>query len=81
MTETVTVPAVLNAHASEEVPEPPEIVVGLNVQAELLDINPTLPVNPFKGDTVIVEVPAEFTATVTDVGLAEILKSACEDDW
>lgn len=70
----------MNVHASEEVPEPPESVIGLNVQAELLDLNATLPVNPFTGDTVIVEVPAEFTATVTDAGLAERLKSACEDD-
>ena len=35
----------------------------------------TVPVNPFSGDTVIVENPAEFTATVTLVGLAETAKS------
>ena len=77
---TVTVLAVLNVHASVEVPEPPESVIGLNVQAELLDVNATFPVNPFTGDRAIVEVPAEFTATVTDVGLAEIPKSGCDDD-
>jgi hypothetical protein len=77
---TVTVLAVLNVHTSVEEPEPPESVIGLNVQAELLDVNATFPVNPFTSDTLIVEVPAEFTATVTDVGLAEIPKSACEDD-
>lgn len=80
MTLTVTVPVLLNVHARVEVPEPPIIVIGLNVQTELLDVNPTFPVNPFTADMLIVEVPAEFTATVTDVGLAEIPKSACKDD-
>lgn len=77
----MTVPEALNVHASEEVPEPPETVIGLNVQTESLDFNATLPANPFTGDTVIVEAPAEFTATVTDVGFADTPKSGCEDDW
>jgi hypothetical protein len=80
VTLRVIVLAVLNVHVSVEVPEPLESVIGLNVQAELLDVSATFPVNPFTGDRVIVEVPAEFTGIVTDVGLAEIPKSGCDDN-
>jgi hypothetical protein len=41
----------------------------------LLAARATLPVKPFSGETVIVEVPAVLTTTVTVVGLAEIVKS------
>ena len=34
-----------------------------------------MPVKPFSGEIVIVEVPAELTITGTVVGLAEIVKS------
>jgi len=72
---TVTVPATAKVQDSVDVPEPPVTVVGVSVHAELSDTRATSPVNPFKGEMVIVEVPAEFTATVTLVGFAEIAKS------
>ena len=72
---TVTEPATAKVHDSMDVPEPPVTVVGDRVQAELSDASATLPVNPFTGEIVIVEVPAEFTATVTAVGLGVIVKS------
>jgi len=50
-------------------------VVGVRVHAELSDASATSPVNPFTGAIVIVEVPAEFTSTVTADGLAEMVKS------
>jgi hypothetical protein len=72
---TVTEPATVKVQDSVDVPEAPVTVVGVRVQAELLDARATLPANPFKGEIVMVEVPGEFTATATVVGLAEIAKS------
>jgi hypothetical protein len=72
---TVTEPADVNVQDSVEVPEPLATLVGVRVQAELSDPRATVPVNPFNGDMVIVEVPAEPTGTVTEVGRAEIAKS------
>jgi hypothetical protein len=55
----------------------PEFVrlVGLTVQLVLLVVRLIVPVKPFNAVAVIVEVPATFTLTVTDVGLADIEKS------
>ena len=39
------------------------------------EVRATVPVKPFSGEIVIVEVPAELTITGTVVGLAEIVKS------
>ena len=75
VTVTTTVPAAAKVHESVEVPEPPVTVVGVRVQAELSEARATLPVNPFTGEMVILEVPGELTSTVTAVGLAEIVKS------
>jgi hypothetical protein len=75
VTVTVTLPAAVNVHDRVEVPEPPVTVVGVRVQAELSLVKATSLVNPFTGEIVIVEVPAELTTTVTVVGLAEIVKS------
>jgi len=75
VTVTVTDPADVNMHESVEVPEPPVTLVGVRVQAELSDARATVPANPFNGEMVMVEVPAEPTETVTEVGLAEIAKS------
>jgi hypothetical protein len=58
-----------------DAPEPPVTVATERVQAELSDTSATSPVNPFSGEMVMVEVPAEPTDIVTDVGLAEIVKS------
>jgi hypothetical protein len=75
VTVTVTVPAVVKVQDRVEVPEPPVTVVGVSVQAELSEARATLPVNPFTGEIVMVEVPAELTTTVTVAGLAAIVKS------
>jgi hypothetical protein len=75
VTVTVTVPAAVNVQESVDVPEPPVTLVGVNVQAELSEVRATVPVKPFTGEIVIVEVPAVFTATVTLVGAAVTVKS------
>ncbi len=49
--------------------------VGVRVQAALLVVKETVPVKPFTGEIVIVEVPAELTTTLTVAGFAEIEKS------
>ncbi len=72
---TVTDPVAVNVHDRVDVPEPPVTLLGVNVQAVLPDARATVPVNPFTGEIVIVEVPGEFTATDTTVGLAAIVKS------
>jgi hypothetical protein len=63
-----------------EVPEPPTILVDESVQDRLVEFaattRVTVPVKPFRGATVIVEVPAVPTVTETVVGLAVIPKSA-----
>ena len=75
VTVTVTDPVAVNVHDRVDVPEPPVTLVGVSVQAVLSDERATVPVNPFTGEMVMVEVPAELTATVTAFGLADIPKS------
>jgi hypothetical protein len=41
----------------------------------MLEVKLTIPLNPLRAVTVMVEVPATPAFTVTDVGLAEIVKS------
>ena len=72
---TVTDPVAVNVQDRVAVPEPPVTLLGVNVQAVLSDARATVPVNPFTGEIVIVEVPGEFTATDTVAGLAAIVKS------
>jgi len=72
---TVTDPVAVNVHDRVDVPEPPVTLLGVNVQAVLSDARATVPVNPFTGETVMIEVPAELTATVTAFGLADTAKS------
>ena len=72
---TVTDPVAVNVQDRVAVPEPPVTLVGVIVQAVLADVRATVPVNPFTGETVMVEVPAELTATVTAFGLADTPKS------
>jgi len=65
---------------SVEVPEPPVMLVGVKLQVrpvlgEIELVRSTVPVSPFRGATVIVEVPELPSAKVTLVGLAEIVKS------
>jgi len=58
-----------------EVPEPPDTIAGVRLHEALSLVNETSPVNPFNGPTVIVEVSATPTLTVTLVGLAVRVKS------
>ena len=75
VTVTVTLPAAVKVQDRVDVPEPPVTVARDKVQAELSDTRATSPVNPFSGETMIVEVPGEFTTTVTAVGLTVMVKS------
>ncbi len=68
------VDAAANVQDSVELPEVVTLV-GLSVQAVLLLVRLTVPVNPLSGVIVIVEVPADPALTVTLVGLAVIVKS------
>jgi len=59
---------------------PRTMLVGVRVQVKPVEgeielVNATVPVNPWTGATVIVEVPAAFALTVTLVGEAETVKS------
>jgi hypothetical protein len=62
-----------------DVPDPPEMVVGLRLQERLVElvatVRLTVPVKPFSGDTVIVELPVPPAFMMTLVGLAEMEKS------
>ncbi len=75
VTVTVTEPVEAKVHESVEVPEPPETEVGVRVQPALSLARATVPVKPFSGAMVMVEVPAVLTTTLTAVGFAEIVKS------
>jgi hypothetical protein len=65
---------------SVEDPEPPVIFVDESVQDKLVEFvvtaSVTVPVKPFRGATVIVEVPGVPAITVRVVGLAVMPKSA-----
>ena len=82
VTVTVYVPAEPEQE-SEDVAEPPEGVVtlvGFKLHVKPVDgdtdaVNDTAPLNPFKLDTVIVEVPAVPALALTGVGLVLIIKS------
>ena len=66
--------AEVKVHDSVALPEPVTLV-GATEQEVLLVVRPTTPAKPFTAVTVIVEVPAALTLTVTDVGLAAMVKS------
>ena len=66
-------------HDNVLVPEPVTLV-GVRVQVkpvagETVAVRETIPLNPFRAVTVIVEVPAVPAFTLTVVGLAAIVKS------
>lgn len=78
ITEAVKLPVDMDEHDSVEVPEPLAILVGESVQrrlVELTTVRETVPVKPFTGATVIVEVPELPWTIETLVGFAEIVKS------
>ena len=62
-----------------EAPEPPVVLLELRVQERLVELvvtaSVTVPVKPFTGATVIVEVPATPAFTVALVTLAVTVKS------
>jgi hypothetical protein len=74
VTVTAKVPVDVRVQESVEVPEP-VMVVGDRVQAALFAARVAVPANPLIAVSVIVEVPAVFTVTVTLVGLAVMVKS------
>ena len=75
MTETCLVPVVVNVQDSVELPDPVTLVGETLHDAVVLVARLTTPAKPLTADTVMVEVPAAFTLTVTLVGLAAIVKS------
>ena len=72
-------PATAAEQDSVEVPEPPGMLVEDRVQMRLVELvvtaRVTVPVKPFTGATVIVEVPVTPAFTVTLVVLAVTVKS------
>src|SRR5260370_2918126 len=74
VTETRKVPVLVKVHDRVLEPEP-VIVDGVSVHAALLAERLTVPAKPFRPVTVIIEVPAELTFTVTEAGLADTVKS------
>ena len=74
MTPTWTVEAAVNVQDRVALPEP-VMLVGDTVHAVLLVVKLTTPAKPLIPVTVIVDVPAALALTVTEVGLAAIVKS------
>ena len=75
MTETCLVPVVVKVHDNVELPEPVTLVGETLHEAVVLVTRLTTPTKPFRPVTVIVEVPAALTLTLTVVGLAAMVKS------
>jgi hypothetical protein len=67
------------------VPDPPAIEVEDNVHTRLVELvvtaRVTIPVNPFKGATAMVEAPLAPAFTVELVGDAEMLKFGAGVMW
>ena len=71
---TVVIWADAKVHDRVAVPDPVTLL-GVTVHATLFAARVTTPLNPCTAATVIVEVPATPVFTVTEVGLAAIVKS------
>lgn len=80
VTIATELPTELPVQDNVDVPEPPAILVELNVQTRVAELvvtaRVTVPVKPLRGLIVIVEAPVAPTFTLTLVGLAAIEKSA-----
>ena len=74
VTPTCTVEAAANVQDRVALPEPVTLV-GETVHDVLLVVKLTTPPNPLIPVTVIADVPAALALTVTEVGLAVIVKS------
>ena len=70
----------MKVHDSVALPEPVTLV-GETVQAVLLLVKSTIPLNPLRAVIVIVEFPGLPTLTATDVGLAVTVKSSTVAEW
>ena len=79
VTVTVYVPAGPLQESVEVCDNPSTILVGLRVQlrpaGETVEVRATVPVNPLRGATVMVDVPEPPAGKLMLVGLAEIVKS------
>jgi len=66
-----------------EVPDPPVMLFEDSVQTRFVElvvrVRVTVPVKPFRGATVRVEVPPTPALAVTLVGLVEMVKSGDDD--
>lgn len=74
VTPTWTIETAVNVHDSVALPEPATLV-GATEQDVLLVVRLTIPAKPLSPVTVMFEVPAEFTLTLTPVGLTAMVKS------
>ena len=66
--------AAVNVHDRVALPDPVTLV-GATEHEVLLVVRPMTPANPLIPVMVILDVPAALALTVTDVGLAAIVKS------
>jgi hypothetical protein len=81
VTVAVKLPVVEAVHERIDVPEPPLMLAVDRVHVRLVELvvtaRDTVPVKPFTGETVIVDMAATPCAAVMLVGLAAIVKSGC----
>ena len=75
VTETCLVPVVVKVHDNVELPDPVTLVGETLHEAVVLVARATIPAKPFRPVTVMLEVPAALTLTLTLNGLAAIVKS------
>jgi len=68
-------PVVVKVHDNVELPDPVTLVGETEQEAVVLVARLTTPAKPLRPVTVIVEVPAALTLTLTLVGLAVMVKS------
>ena len=69
------VPVVVKVHDNVELPDPVTLVGETLHEAVVLVARATTPAKPFRPVTVMLEVPAALTFTLTLNGLAAIVKS------
>jgi len=75
VTETCLVPVAVKVHDNVELPDPVTLVGDKLQEAVVFVARATTPPKPFKPATVMLEVPAALTFTLTLNGLAAIVKS------
>ena len=75
VTDTCLLPVDVKVHDRVELPEPVTLVGETEQEAVVLVARLTTPAKPFSPVTLIVEMPAALTLTLTLVGLAVTVKS------